>query len=281
MSITKKPHFVPAAYLQFWSVDSSFKGRESEIFVTDNNGCKKRKAKNTAVEKWLYTKDSPNEAEEYFQEFENDWAKLVRQFISGDAPKGHILAPMLLLQSSYFLLRNRGFENKTSKERIEIYKSAIEGFWNEVLMQGEIPKTPPECARAMMEKWECHLLPNKTEVFITSDNPTLTLNFKDEFPGIIYLPITPNWALIALRKGIVKLSNDKITEQDVSHLNSYMVINSNREVYSNKEFGEDEIKSFAKWIAERPKRDNWFQDDALHMESFNFPVKLMTLSFLE
>jgi len=49
----------------------------------------------------------------------------------------------------------------------------------------------------------------------------------------------------------------------------------------NTEFSEDEIKSLTKWIVERPEWDNWFQDDALHLESLNYPVKGMYFSFLE
>lgn len=282
MSITKKPHYVPAAYLQFWSIDGKPSGRDSTIYVTDENGCNQRKCSKTAIEKWLYSKEAPNEAEEYFGELEGDWAKLISEFNEGTSPKAHLLASLLLLQSSYFLLRNRKFENKsTTKERIDIYKSAIEGYWREVLMDGELAKSLPECGKKMLDTWECHLLPNKNEPFITSDNPTLTLNFKENHPGIIFFPMLPNWALIAFKKDSVKLTKQQVTEQDVSYLNSYTAMNSNREVYSHVEMSPDEVNSFGKWLDQRPERVTWFDNEAMHLESFNYPVKGMTFSFLE
>lgn len=249
MNITKKPHYVPSAYLQFWSETGNSNGRNSVIYVTDKNGCRKQKSGNAAIVKKNYSDTDPDEAEKYFQEFEIDWAKLIKQFLAGEGPNTEILSGLLLLQSGYYLLRNRNFKNKSDKERIEIYKHSINAFLRVVLMNNKTCESKEKYFKTLMENWVCHLLPCKGEKFVTSDNPILTLNFDGHSPAIIYLPINPNWAVIALKKDVLKLNKSKITTEDIKYLNSYMSINCNREIYS--------------------------------CESFNYPVLGMELSFLK
>ncbi len=281
MNITKKPHYVPAAYLQFWSLDGKPNGRKSKIYATDINGSNIRSASNTAIVNKFYSKSDPNSAEEYFQEFENDWAKIIKQFLDNKGPKPNILSTLLLLQSTYFLLRNRSFDKQSKKERIEIYQHSIEAYWKDILMNGSNGESPEVCAKIMSENWICHLLPSNGEKFITSDNPTLTLNVKGNTPGIIYLPINPNWSVIALKKDIISLSSSEISKKDVEYLNSYMISNCNREVYSDEQFTKEDISSCKKWINQRPKRKNWFDDEVMHLESFDYPILGMELSFLK
>lgn len=281
MNETRRPHYVPSAYLQFWSESGNPEGRSSLIYVADENGNNKRKSGNTAIVNNFYSDSNPNEAEKFFQEFENDWVKLIKQFLAGKGPKPYIIAGLLLLQSSYYLLRNRSFKNKSYKERIELYKHSIETFYRTVLMDNKMGKTKEECLKILMDNWECHILPCKDENFVTSDNPTLTLNYKDNFPALFYLPINPKWAVIALKKNVLKIKGSIITNQDIQYLNSYMSINCNREIYSCEPFDDADIISFKKWIEKRPEKTNWFDDEAMHIESFNYPVLGLTFSFIE
>ncbi len=280
MNITKRPHYVPVAYLQFWSVDGIPNGRNSKLYVTDINGSRSNIASNTAVVKNFYSKLDPNSAEEYFQEFENDWAKLIKQFLENKGPRPEILGSLLLMQSAYFLLRNRSFDKQSKKERIEIYKHSIEAFWKQILMNGKYAISPEESSRIMSKNWICYLLPSDGEKFITSDNPTLTLNVNGITPAIIYLPMNPKWAVLALKKDVFNFLSSKITKQDIEYLNSYVISNCNREVYSDGPFTGIELSSLKKWIDKRPKRKNWFDDEVMHIESFDYPILGMKFSFL-
>lgn len=279
-NITKKPHFVPAAYLQYWDVGQNPNGRESSIYWCDGNICTKQKLKNVAVQSGLYSKDAPNSAEEYLSEFESDWSKLVNQLINGRVPQADILASMLLLHSSYFLLRNPKFSKKGDLSRIEIYKQAIEGYWRDVLMAGEIPDKIEDAAAQMLSVWTCHLVMAQGEPWITSDNPVLILSIQGVTPAIIFLPITPKWALIALNNNVVHLSSNKMTSQDTNYLNTYTTVNSIRCVFSDSTFQETDIKSISKWFNRRPETENWIAEGEIHIEPFNYPISTMSLSFL-
>lgn len=277
---TKKPHFVPAAYLQFWDSGGVPSGRESKIWWCDGKVSKQQRVKNIAVQSGLYSAKNPNAAEAYLNEFEVDWAKLVFQLASGRLPKPDVLASLLILQSSHFLLRNPKFVNKDVDERINVYKNAVQGFWQQVLMAGDIPDKLENAAKRMLSVWSCHLLRAQGEPWITSDNPVMLLSHKGATPAVIFLPINPTWALISLRADAVNLSRKTITPQDTEFLNSYTAINSIRHIYCNKMFEKGEIASFAKWLARRPDTENWISNGQIHIEPFTYPVHGMRLGFL-
>ncbi len=289
---TKKPHFVPAAYTKFWDFEGKpEKSRKSRIYWTDGKKTGLSRVDKIAVQSGLYSLRDPNAAEDFFSEFERNWSKLIWQIKKGNAPRKDILASMLLLQSSFFLLRNPKFENESEEERIEIYEKVSEGFFQAVLMDGKMPakstdeevtdEEKREVISHLQNIWSCHLLPSQDEPWITSDNPVLTLTINDITPALIFLPITPDWALLALKSGVVGIDENKITAQDTEYLNSYTVINSIRHVYSNTPFEEADIKSIAKWFDRRPESKSWISETEIHMEPFKYPVMGMELSFLK
>ena len=255
-------------------------GRNSSVYWCNGEFATKQTIKNVAVQSGLYSKSDPNSAEEYFGEFEGDWSKLVKQILSGKSPRKEILAGLLLLQSSHFLLRNPKFSNKRNNELIIAYQKAFEGFFHEVLMGGEAPQKKEDVLTNLSTIWSCHLLPSQDEPWITSDNPTLLLSFKEHLPALIFLPITPKWALLATKNGVIKLTSDKITSKDVEYLNSYTAINSIRQIYSNQPFKEHEKESLSKWFSKRPQVDNWLGENEIHLEPLVYPVNDMELSFL-
>ncbi|NVJ66467.1 MAG: DUF4238 domain-containing protein [Gammaproteobacteria bacterium] len=277
---TKKPHFVPAAYLQFWDVEGEPKGRDSSIYWCNGSITTKQSVKKVAVESGLYSKDDSNSAEDFFGEFESDWSKLIKQLLSGRGPSKEVLAGLLLLQSSYLLLRNPKLSNKSNTERIDAYKKAIEGYYIEVLMGGVSPETKRDSLTYLSKIWSCFLIPSSDDPWITSDNPTLILSYGIHTPALIFLPISPKWAVIALKNDILELSSKKITSKDVEYLNSYTAINSIRQIYSNAPFSEEENINLAKWFKLRPETESYLGVDEVHFESFMYPVSSMELTFI-
>ena len=279
-SPTRKPHFVPAAYLQFWDTSGKPKGRDSQVWWCDGKKSALQRVGKIAVQSNFYSAKNPNAAETHFGWLESEWAKLVKQLAAGRPPRAPILASLLLLHSTYFLLRNPKFRKNDPADRFDVYMLAIEGFWRQVLMAGHVPEQMKDAANQLLKTWNCHLLRAQTETWITSDNPVLLFSFGNATPAIIFLPITPDWALIALRTNSAVLSSSKISEQDTEYLNSYTAINSIRHVYSNRRFDASETSSLAKWYARRPPTDNWISSSQIHVHPFTYPVHGMRLGFL-
>lgn len=278
---TRKPHFVPSSYLQFWDSNGMPQGRESTIWWCDGKVSRLQSVGSIAIQRDLYSATNPNAAEMYFSEFETDWAKLVKQLANRRPPRPEILAGLLLLQSSYFLLRNPKFRSNDSVERFDIYMVAVEGFWREVLMAGHVPDKIEDAQNQLLKTWSCHLLRAQKEPWITSDNPVLLLTLGETTPALIFLPITPTLAVLALRTGAANLSGGKITAQDTEYLNSYTAVNSIRHVYSSSSFDSTEISSIGKWFDRRPKTDNWISRSQIHIEPFKYPVLGMNLGFIK
>ena len=225
--------------------------------------------------------EDPDSAESFFQKFENDWARLVRQIENRFGRRQDVVASLLLVQSSNFLLRNPKFSRIGTDERIDIFKSVWNIYWKEVLMGGHIPEKIEDAAQQLLSTWTCYLLPAKEESWITSDNPVILLSYKNTTPAIVFLPITPTWALLALKKNVIKLISSTITKKDIEYLNSYTVINSIRHLYSNRAFDSVKIASVAKWMERRPATDNWISKEQIHIEPFNYPAAGMTLGILK
>ncbi len=275
----KKPHFVPVAYLQFWGSSGRPQGRHSKIWWCDGKVSKLQRAGTVAVHVGLYSAKNSSVAETYFGEFEADWEKLVRRLVAG-RPRSEILASQLLLQSSYFLLRNPKFSVNESAKRFEMYKLAVEEFWRKVLMAGHVPEQINDAPKQLLKTWSCYLLRAQSESWITSDNPVLLLTIGETTPALIFLPITPAWAVLALKSSAATLSGGKFTAQDIKYLNSYTAINSIRHCYSQSRLSDAKIASIGKWLARRPKTDNWISEKQIHIEPFKYPVPGMAFGFL-
>lgn len=235
-----------------------------------------------AVQKHLYSKTNPNDAEDYFGYFEGNWKELIDELHAGKVSKRR-LAALLLLQSSVLHLRNPSYRinDDDSAERFDVFKLAHEAFFQTVLLDGHVPDQMQDDLDRMLEIWGCSLLPAQSESWITSDNPALHLTIGETTPAIIFLPITPKWAVIATKIGVAEVASNQITPQDIEYLNTYSTINSIRHIYSNSDFDAADIKSQEKWYLERPSGDNWMSSEEMHMEPFIYPVKGMTLSFLK
>jgi hypothetical protein len=282
MRRTKKPHFVPCAYLQFWDTEENPEnGRNSSVYWSDGIKQGKQKVGTLAVQSNLYSVNNPNEAESFFSEFENNWSKLVKQLRSGNAPPRQLLSGLLLTQSIFFLLRNPKFSNNSEQERIHNYKIATEIFWQSIFMKGKKSDNEMHALQQLNANWVCHFLPCQSDPWITSDNPVLLLSIGENIPSIVFLPITPKWALIALDSDVTKLTKNKITSKDVELLNTYTVINSNRHVFSNTVITEVEMKSISKWFNRRPTTESWISESEIRLQPLKYPVAGMNLSFFE
>lgn len=278
--ITKRAHFVPASYLQFWSCTGVPEGRKSKIYWTNGDTTNLVKVEKIAHQNFLYSRTNPNAAEEFFQEFETDWVKFVKRLVEGKLPSKKVTYASFLLQCGFLLLRNPKMDNASDDDRIDAYKSAIEVFFKAVILNQSVPPTKEEALEQISEIWDMRFVQSKGKKWIASDNPVLTLAYKEAVPVIIFIPVTPQYGFLAVKRTAFLLGEAEFSEQDCRFLNSYVAMNVNRQIYSSDPIECDDIKSFKKWIDRRPSTKNYIDHDVIHIEPFNYPIGGMELSAL-
>ena len=276
-------HYVPAAYLQAWDEGGKPRGRKSVIHVFRIDGRRVRKASAESVcrQKFFYASTRRSEAEAYFSEFEAGWARMAAQLETGAFKNPEALASLLLLQAAYFTLRNPSFENLTELARIDAYKQAIETFLKAVYLGNDVPPTIQEAQKRLLATWSVHVLPWKDEYFITSDNPVTLLAAKRGLIDVVWLPVSPRRAVIALRRSRFSLSAAKITTDDIRRLNSYTVLNCGTELFSHLPWDSETIQYLDKWRALRPRTPRALHPGRIQVSTLPYAYHGLELSFLK
>jgi hypothetical protein len=294
---TTRPHTVPASYLKFWDKDHKpEKGRDSQIFITNGTACRIDTVKKVCIRKKYYSKLNPNEAEDFFKEYESDYSRLVSTIIkTGQFPSTKESIVLFITYIISFLTRNPTFVHKTnSEERIKNVQIAQEHWWRvffhpkvrQPWVESEGRKVlNPDFLDSLEKEWGLLILGSPTSDVFTSDNPVSIITTNDSKYEIYFLPISPNYIVgLFSRKSFKKGDPFKFVEinkKDLEKLNQLQAVNANRENYSCKEFSASEIKTY-KFIRDKQKllRNNFIAENEIRYEPFKLP-SINYLDFLK
>jgi hypothetical protein len=273
--VTKRQHFVPASYLQFFGVSESGSGRQSKVYVLSSNRYCVERVENVSFSNWTYSKQNPNEAEKYFHQIESTYPNLLRRLLKLESVS-EIEKALLFITAVNLNLRNPSYIKPSPRERIDLIKIS------ELSFIFEKHKSPTSFLTHLMIDWTVRIL-KVDEFLVTSDNPSVMFSTKDEFSCLL-LPLTPSHLFVAYRKSIFRDFNFKeikISERDISNLNAYQAIFSIREIYSNLPHTPEEIHSFRKWFKRKIVVRGEITSDFIKLSSYNYPpLNGLDLSFL-
>lgn len=240
--VSKIQHFLPCGYLKFFAIDGDWeRGRKTPVYFTDGEISKAVPVEKLGAEKHTYTKTDPD-FEKQFQQMENDYPPLVERILAGERKLPRREYIQLIIKIIDFNLRSVAYENQTDKELKDVYTAISRIFIYEFFKETEGQGTDmQQMADHVEENWRIHIIsPHTTEKFITSDNPsTIYFNPKHGRPVMVYLPIHPQFALVAYDRRDLETTSGKVDDDALGVLNGLQIARCVRHAYSDHDIREN------------------------------------------
>jgi uncharacterized protein DUF4238 len=243
----KKQHYLPAAYLKYFSIDPQNCNRGSSVLRFDGKTLKQVRVVSQCSSDYFYSKEKAAETEKMFQVNENAYCDCVDRIRTGKDLEGRNLGD-LLLSAFDFHLRNGIHKNRIGKEGIEAYGRRVDIFIGQVLMD----KTEQEISKAEIIKhiiryWRLELVscPNGLQ-FLTSDHPSVWITL-DATKGVrrelhlVTLPLTPQYTAIGFDRRALEIIGHQANADDTKSLNIGQIQNAERAVYLAKHLPPEQM----------------------------------------
>lgn len=244
MPAYKRQHFLPAAYLKYFSTDQKNCNRESKVWRCDGKTARCVSVISQCFGDYFYSRDNAAEVEANFQISENLYCGCVDK-IKANRPLTENEYGSLLIVMVDFHLRNAIHENQTGKEEIEAYRLRSRLFTQQILLGRTDDLITKQDIIAHVEKyWSMQILTVQpgNQIF-TSDNPSVWHTFRKNKPGVhlITLPLTPFHVAVAFDRRVLQVEDDILTAEDQQTLNAGQIENASQAIYASKEFSANEI----------------------------------------
>jgi len=262
MSGPKRQHWVPCAYLQFFAVDANYKGRKSTVFFCDGAVSKASSAEALGAEKWAYSKINPA-VDHLFNVIESDYPKIVRKTLD-DKPL--TMKEKLGLFLTVFDLnhRNVAFENKSSKERFDVYRAISRSFIEDFSKEANVAHDDFQGLQDyLVGTWTVAVVrPETDEKFITSDYPSIVFTGATKGrPTLAILPAHPSFAFVIFDNEAFEQVTEQISDDALGLLNALHCNLSIRHIFADHDFSEspEDFESI-KVIMQKEKPERWIDD---------------------
>jgi hypothetical protein len=261
----RKQHWLPAAYLKFFSIAPTERQRQSLTYRLDQTTCRQVSVDSQCFGKYFYSKDKPNETEKSFQDMENDYPQIVEQLEKSklslsEHPKKYFGLIYIIID---FHLRNVSYRNNRKTENIEAFAFRRQNFWhqeitawlqarrscissnfsmNPALKIPTLPSLPlsseagtKDFARNLFaftrNVWRFQRVECEQEHYFTSDNPSIWFQHNGVTAAFV-IPLTPRILGVAYDQRQIKMRSGRATIRDIAILNSFQVIQCCKCVYS-------------------------------------------------
>jgi hypothetical protein len=152
----KRQHYLPAAYLKYFSVDQNCCTRDSKVWRFDGSQQRLTRVENECFENYGYSRQRPAEAESLFHASESGYCNFLDTIRSGQEPSGASRGDLLLFMFDLYL-RNRVHENLTGQEGIEAYKRRTDHFLADII-GADNAKSTQEIGRLISDNWRVSIL---------------------------------------------------------------------------------------------------------------------------
>ncbi|GJL80210.1 MAG: hypothetical protein NPINA01_31990 [Nitrospinaceae bacterium] len=262
----KRQHWLPCAYLQFFSIDGQPHGRETQIYFTDGRSSQITSVNNLAVAKYTYSRTNP-ECDSVFHNMEKNYPPIIKNILKGNqlTKKDKYGLIMMMFDLN---LRNVVYENRTEMERIKLYEGISRAFvgsmFEETTGKGNDFN---EMASHLEKNWELDSLRSTSgEKFISSDNPSMIIADKNSSrPVLVCLPIHPDLAMIAYDKRTSEIISNSITDDALGILNGLQIKLSVRHTFSDHDIMLPPTTSKrVQELLDQEKPERWIDQDWWH-----------------
>ena len=259
MPAYKDQHWLPSAYLRYFSIDQQDCTRKSLIWRVDGNTERSVHVETQCSANYFYSKEKPAETEQMFQINENAYCDCIdkirtKQELTDRNPGD------LLLAMFDFHLRNAAHKNLIGKEGVEAYSRRVGIFIGQILLGREDEAiTTLDVKKHLEAYWRVRMISAPLGYqFVTSDHPSVWRTLGQVSIGLktklhlIALPIGPTSIAIGFDKRILEIVSYGATSKDVGILNASQIENSERCLYMSQRLPPEQLALFQEHFRKKP-----------------------------
>jgi len=174
MPAYKDQHWLPSAYLKYFSVNQQDCTRKSLIWRLDGKSERCVPVDSQCFANYFYSKENPAEAEQMFQINESAYCDCIDRIRARGEMVGRNAGDLLLAMFD-FHLRNAAHKNHIGKEGIETYARRVGIFIGQILLGREDEAiTTSDVKKHIENYWGIRIIsaPSNHQ-FVTSDHPSV------------------------------------------------------------------------------------------------------------
>jgi len=273
---TWRQHYLPAVYLQQFSVDGSQGGRGSMVWRLSSRINQDVVVEDQCYERFYNSESDPARAEAVFQNYEGLYGQLAQRIWRHEEAESqrNYFGLVAFMISLHF--RNPAYANRTKDERIAVYVD-LEGEFLVQSLGVRVNSLSPslEHLQLFTDAWDVRLMTAEEAPLLTSDNPSMVFH-QDELPRLIILPVTPGCIAVAFDKRCFpSIHSQSLTRADIERMNRLQIHSCVKAVFSSEQIKPDDEAEIRKcWTTRTPPPgfvdfENWGANYR-GMEPFDF-----------
>lgn len=292
----KKQHWLPASYLQFFTIDPKEQNRGGYLYRVDKSGYKKVKVETQGVSSYHYRRLKTHQSEGLFRIFESDYPELIRKAVAAQ-PLSVEEQCKIVLSIITLYCRNPFITNQTGWENWDVFVSISNSFLENHL--GAPPQTEAQelnlrsladgIIRAQQKNplplngipsddeflrmaYILHFVGSTFRVaFIrnlggegplyTSDFPTLFFSLDRMTVFLLLLPVTPSLLAVAYDTRFFEVRHSWLSSEDLQLIQVFLHIQTDKAFFVGA-IHEDDLRILSEALQNRTQRsEGWVKPD--------------------
>ena len=259
MPAYKDQHWLPSAYLKYFSVEQKDCTRKSLVWRLDGKTERCIPVESQCSANYFYSKEKPAETEEMFQINENAYCHCIDKIRTKreltDRNPGDLLLAMF-----DFHLRNAAHKNQIGKEGVEAYSRRVGIFIGQILLGREDEAiTTLDVKKHIEAYWRVRIISAPSgHQFVTSDHPSVWRTLGQVLPSfktklhLIALPIGPKSIAIGFDRRVVEIVGYDATSKDAGILNASQIENSEKCLYMAQLLPPEQMTFYQEHLRKKP-----------------------------
>jgi len=239
----KRQHYLPAAYLKYFSVDQVNRGRESWVWRFDGQAQRQVRVDSQCANNFHYSKNEAAAVEAIFSATETLYCDCLNKIIA-DSELSERDCGILLMCMFDFYIRNAVHRNDTGQEEIIAYRRRLGIFYSQILLKKEGLVTNADVHAHILKYWRLEIINTpRGRVLMTSDNPSIWTSIKATRPGLhlLILPITPQKIAVAFDIRHIAYVTKQMSEEDYLTVIDSQIHNAVTSVYASAQFSDENV----------------------------------------